>query len=500
MKRLIITIIILLAASNSLAFYEQNSQSGGLPGEYLGFWTGSVRALAMGDGYSALADGPSGQYYNPASIAGAYSQQIDVLYTPLLGGGKYGTLFYSYALSLKNVLGLGIISLTSADAVKRNEWGGYEGKFNDEKRTIMLTAAHSLKDYLNIGGTFKFVSQKIDDYQDTGIGLDIGLKYLPSDRFSIAMAMQNILTPEIKLIEHPDKFPLNFKFGAAANFLYNKLVVSADMNLFDIPGQATFRWGGGAEYNIYKILYLRAGINYKQITAGLGVRTKKFGFSYAARYSPVGLFHSVGTSYIFGQLLSSREKEAARRERLIQQREDMFEKWKEERQSIFFEKLNRSHSQLEDEIELARYKNKELESLIKAVLDMKRGDYKRAEAALKKILKESPDSSDANMLLGIIQDELAREFSFSKMMGAYNNGNYQLALIESQKADRLHPQYIHAKVVGLLSSARLNILEGNYSSAIEELNKVIEIKPENKIATTLLKKVQRLKEIKDESF
>jgi len=492
-------VIILIISLSSNAFIEQQTQSGGLPAEYLSFFSVSSRSLGMGDAYTSLANEASGTYYNPAAGANLGKQQIDFMYTPVLGG-NYFSMFYIYSPSLKYSVGTGLISLQSDDAEKRNEWGQYEGKFNDVRRALYASGAMALNENVNLGVNLKFLYQSLDEYSGSGFGTDIGIKYIPSEKFALGSSLQNIISKGVKLKKVTEKIPLNIKNGISLKFFNSKLLLSADFSIFDVGGQTNFRWAAGTEYNIYKILYIRGGINYKNLTAGFGIILDKFIFSYGTRYSSAGLFHSLGTAYKFSMLQSAKEKELEKRKRMLQVKESRFEEWKLKEKEKFMKKLNKSYSMLEDKLADTERKNKELEALIQAALAMNKGNFDEAEKALNEILSRNPDNDDANMLLGIIQEELSRDFSFSRLMKAYNSGEYAKALAESEKADPKHPQYVQAKIIGLLSKARINILEGKYGEAIENLNKVIDIRPDNEIAKVLLRKAERLKELNNEKF
>ena len=119
---------------------------------------------------------------------------------------------------------------------------------------------------------------------------------------------------------------------------------------------------------------------------------------------------------------------------------------------------------------------------------------------IKEILEKNPENIDAKFMLKQINKELINSFSISKMMDYYNSNRYTDALEEFKKADRTSQHYREARILALMSSARLAIGDGKYQKAEEDILEILKIDKESINAKTLLQKVRRLKEIKNEGF
>ncbi|MFC2048663.1 hypothetical protein ACFLR5_00405 [Elusimicrobiota bacterium] len=469
--------------------------TGGLPGEYLSYFTVSAREQALGNASTASGKGAASAYFNPANIAGKGYHNIHALYTPVLGNGIYTSLFYSGAISMRNSVGVGVLSLQSGRAVKRNSWGEQTGSFYNYKRVIDITGTHLVSEKLYSGMSLKVIDEAMAGYSSTGIGIDAGMKFLPSERMKFAVVMQNILPPVIKMKNRADRFPMNLRLGSSLSFMRKKLNTSFDFWIFGVGEQTIFRWGMGAEYCIYRIIYLRTGLNYKELNAGLGLDLSRFTFSYAFRYSDVGLYHLVSTSYKFGFIPSEREKNLIEREKVIKEKEKDFENWKKNEEKKYTKKLTESYDILQDELVDTSRKRKELDALLFIAIEMKKGNYLKSEEMLKKILNKDTNHIDANKMLGILQEELGRDFSFNRMMSAYSEGNYEFAYNESKRADPGHVQYSKAILIGLLSSARIKINQKKYEEASWDLKEVIRLQKDNQVAWDLLKKIKILMKI-----
>ncbi|MEA3506021.1 MAG: hypothetical protein U9R36_00775 [Elusimicrobiota bacterium] len=495
MKKVLITAILIAGQAFAAFAYGPSSADGGLPGEFLSYFTSDARAAAMGNAYTAAFGGSAGVYFNPSIIAGAGIHNIDALYTPLPMGGNFSSFFYSASVNLQIAAGIGIVSLNSGDEIKRNIWGRQDGTFSSSRKAAYVTGAYLADSKTAAGMNLKFVRHSMDGKEDSGIGLDGGIRYEVSEKVSLGFAAQNILPPELKLKDSPEKFPLNLRGGLSYSYFPERVIFSADAGVMDISAEPVARWMLGAEYTLLKYLKLRAGINYKELSGGVGVATKDFSFSYAVRYSDLGLFNMVSTSYRFGMLPSARERELRHREQIMAQKEERFEDWKKEREKVLLKNLDEQFDIVEREQELVQKRRRELDALVEAALSVKSGEYEEAEKQLLDILKSNPGSKDATTLLGIVQEELKREFSFNRMTSAYNRGEYEAALAESKKADPSHPQYEEARVVGLLSSARINIFGKKYELAEKDLNLALELRPDSSAAEILLERIKRLKEL-----
>ena len=493
-KAFLILAIYLLFPFTALG-YGPSAAEGGLPGESLSYFSASPRTMAMGGASVAGAQGVYGSFYNPSLMAGSGKHRLGAMFSPLLGGGSYGAIAYSYPLSLSNALGLSLVSHNSASAVKRSVWGEYRGEFDEKKTILLMSGSHRAGEKTRVGGSFKLIMQDMDGYADTGLGLDCGIDFSPGENFRVAAFVQNIIPPSIRLKKEKDVFPLNLKLGTEVGLKKQKLKVAFDLGLWDPLNQGTLRWALGGEYNIMGSLYLRSGINYKNISAGAGIETETFGFSYAARYSDTGLMHAVGTAYMFSILPSAREIELKRRERLLKEKEKAFKEWKRQREDVFARELQQTYVKLEEEMEKVRNQNEQLENLIEAAKKVNRGDYENAEKKLNEILSLNPDDWDASALLSIVEEELKREFSFGRMMRLYSEGLYEESASEARKAPSSHPQHERIMAVYGLSLARLKILDEEFEEAIVYLQNILEDDPENSAALSLLRRAGRLREI-----
>jgi hypothetical protein len=139
----------------------------------------------------------------------------------------------------------------------------------------------------------KLIRQDLVGTTSFGIGLDLGMLYLPNPAWSVGVQLSDITTTQISWdTGRRETVAPSVKVGMAytrAVAPFRGLVtVSGDIGLtFDGREEASqFEslrgdFLGGIEYWIHRTLALRAGTQAGEFTAGAGVRYRGFGVDYA---------------------------------------------------------------------------------------------------------------------------------------------------------------------------------------------------------------------------
>jgi len=150
-----------------------------------------VRALGMGGAFCAIAQGPTGAYWNPAGLAQLGDFQAEGMYTDWLGAGidlQYLTLA-GYppigeerpALSLEGrpvQFGLSWLSVHVRDIPWWEEEGGY-GTFDTWSYLIIASLGWQLEQSpsVSIGLNVKLYHDRILEGRSFGLGYDVGLMW-----------------------------------------------------------------------------------------------------------------------------------------------------------------------------------------------------------------------------------------------------------------------------------------------------------------------------------
>ena len=268
-----------------------------------------ARAVAMGGSFVALANDPSGVYYNPAGIAELQNTYVSGGHTEW-----FADLNYEYAAFILPTKRLNFCLwgtfLASSDmevtTVEVPEGTGQYFKYVDG--LLAFTTSALLSDRLSIGFSAKYIQQSLYNESAATLALDIGsILKTPLKGTRLGMCLVNyggrmqlsgndliIQTDpwpeyegnpdvEARLITESFPLPLAFKMGLAFHIIDREeaFILSDNYQLRVAidgihPNDGEEKLQIGAEYGLYNILFLRGGykVNYdtQKFTVGAGVK------------------------------------------------------------------------------------------------------------------------------------------------------------------------------------------------------------------------------------
>jgi hypothetical protein len=285
-----------------------------------------ARPVGMGGSFVALADDPSGIYYNPAGIAELKNAQFMGGYTVWFAGLTYNYATLVLPTSRVNFSLWGSflysddIRVTTVESPEStSQWCSYIDGL------LGITVSAFLSDRLSVGLSGKYIQQKLYNESASTFALDIGsILRTPLKGTRLGMCLVNYggrmqLAGNDLIIEtdpwpefngNPDvearltsesfPLPLAFKLGIAFNllgaddaFFENKdhrITLAVD-GIHPNDGEEKVQFG--IEYALYNTLFLRGGykVNYdtQKFTGGAGM---KFGIgqrTFAVDYAYVDM-------------------------------------------------------------------------------------------------------------------------------------------------------------------------------------------------------------------
>lgn len=316
----------------ALAQAPGQSKVGTTAAQFLGIGVGP-RAAAMGGAFTALGSDVSSAYWNPGALSRPGTSQLMAAHTDWLVGTDFNWVGLQIALDADNAFavhltqldyGQDIVTTVAAPEGTGEIWTAHDIAFG-------LSYARNLTDRFSIGGSFKYITQRIWNESATAIAFDVGLLFItPFDGMRLGMSLSNFgtdmqldgkdLTRRIDLDPENNgnnqtivanlktdswELPLFFRVGVAYQAMKNDYVslsVAADAIR---PNDNDGSVNAGAELAFKDILFLRAG--YKSLfltdteegfTAGIGVSYPIFGTVAASvdyTYQEFGLFKNVQT-------------------------------------------------------------------------------------------------------------------------------------------------------------------------------------------------------------
>ncbi len=298
-------VVLSIVAAGTLPANAANSNAGTSSFSFLKIGVGA-RAVSLGGAFTGLADDESALYYNPAGITRDSIDRVMFTYHNYIEDLQSGFLGYTHALSPKSHLGAYVSYLNYGDFVETDLSGNELGTFGGSDLLFGVTLARRQSEKFSIGGTLKFMYEKLQSYSATGVAADLGVQYVGQpDVWGVGASAQNLGFQLSALGEEKDKLPMNFRIGGFVLPRDMDLVLVGDI-ILPVDNEINFAVGG--EYIQLKPLFLRmgwnsTGKNYRAsdsndktagLNFGIGIDYRQWKISYA--FSPAA---ELGDSHRF---------------------------------------------------------------------------------------------------------------------------------------------------------------------------------------------------------
>ncbi len=259
-----------------------------------------ARLPAMGNAGVALAAGPEGLLINPASAWTVDGVGLSVAHTEWFADLQHQQIAVRIPYNRTVMFGLSILSFSGdpieQTTIEQQEGTGIEAEYGDI--AVGFSSVGRVTDRFVVGGTAKYIHQKLFNETASTIGFDIGTRLETAlEGFTIGMAMTNLggemqlegrdlYTEEEENIKYETSkwpLPLMFRTGIGWRLLGNDYAFVADENhavtiavdaLHINEGITTLH--AGVEYGFGNTIFLRAGRTFEHDTEewafGAGVR------------------------------------------------------------------------------------------------------------------------------------------------------------------------------------------------------------------------------------
>jgi hypothetical protein len=193
MKKIFLFLIFCLFISGNIL---AQSKVGTSAAPFLGISIGP-KAMGMGSAFVAVANDASTLYWNPSGISRMMKTQFIASHTNWLVNTNFN--WVGFCLNLNNVDAIGV-SFTQLDYGEENVTTVISPEGTGERWDAMdiafgLSYARNLTDRFSIGGTVKYIQQKIWNESASAFGLDVGLLYVTEfNDMKIGMSISNFGT------------------------------------------------------------------------------------------------------------------------------------------------------------------------------------------------------------------------------------------------------------------------------------------------------------------
>ena len=152
-----------------------------------------ARGIAMGSAFVSIADDPSALYWNPGGLPRIEKYALMVDHSPWLPNITFNFIGLVLPMRSFGTVGISVTSLSTAEmdvTTPANPMGTGE-KFDAASVVVGISYGRSLTDWFTIGGTVKYINERIFNSSATGIGFDIGTIYntpLPGLRMGFSIS------------------------------------------------------------------------------------------------------------------------------------------------------------------------------------------------------------------------------------------------------------------------------------------------------------------------
>ena len=138
--------------------------------------------------------------------------------------------------------------------------------FNYDENTLFLSYAYRLLPILAIGGNFKLFNYRTFDTDANGMGIDLAILFIPSNKFRFGMVAQDLgsnLNWSSGIVE---RFLETYRFGLSFDPLSN-ISISCD---YQQTKNRKARLSLATEMVTLNLLKFRCGLSEQKIAAGIG--------------------------------------------------------------------------------------------------------------------------------------------------------------------------------------------------------------------------------------
>jgi hypothetical protein len=297
-KILLILTFLLALQFESTAQVKKNAGTSGF--QFLKIGVGA-RETALGESVTAIVEGPSSIYWNPAGLTNTGKISALFFHNPWIASIRHNFIAANMPVGENQAIGIAltILDIEDMEETTIENPQGTGRRFGAGDFAISFSYAQKISDRLGAGVTFKYVNEYIWDLVTDGWAMDIGLQY-KIERFSLGMTFKDFGTNKqiggnqledyreiyeewntspllINLVPKDIRLPVSFHFGVGYEVLTgeeHRLLTMANMAYFNDIGETQ---NVGLEYTLLGSYALRAGYQFNRdafsFTGGIGLKT-----------------------------------------------------------------------------------------------------------------------------------------------------------------------------------------------------------------------------------
>ena len=452
-----------------------------------------ARALAMGGGFTSLADDASAVFYNPAGLAVLEFQEVSFMHMELLEGTACNYASWAYPFLSQGGFGIAYMRIGTNDIIRRS--GFVElGSFDYATSQLLISYGRNLREELALGLNLKVVNQTLDTYSDYGVGLDFGVMADLYKNLSAGVIIRDMIPASLKLDTTSELTPLTVAGGLSIKQikLTGRATLTASFELEKVENRS-IKVHTGVEAVFDRAYALRMGYDRDNFSFGVGLAYRRLKIDYAYKFLDyINDSHRFSLSFLIGPSVSEQklQKQSENRQRsaalLAEERHRQFIFYKE-KADMFYEQTRLDSALTYYHMALAFEKDNE--KVVGAIATVE--NALRIQREQKRRLRESELELHQSLENYYIQ---AQKFFEKKYYGAALD---MLDLIFDIDLEHTDAKELKIAIEDAMTSEIALNLEvaqaaernGQYLTAMEAYIQILEIDPSNDQA---LKAKQRL--------
>ena len=307
-KRIILGWLILIVLTMMLGrVVVAQSSAGQTAGNFLNIGVGA-RAAGMGGAFTAVAEGATATYWNPAGLTDVTKGAIEISHFEWYQDITVEHLSFAYNINDNSVVGAFVTYINYGLINGFDVNGQSTGELAASDWVGGLSFAFKLTDNISFGLNGKYINQTLDNSTGNAMAADLGFKYT-ADKVSIAGYLGNFGT-DMDFNGYKEKIPTAGRLGLAFRPYGSKILTAVEIEK-QFDGNLIMRQG--VELTLKDQYYIRTGFNYAPdadnsigsgMTFGAGVDLNlaqiNYSFTPSENYSSEEI-HRISLAFKFGQ-------------------------------------------------------------------------------------------------------------------------------------------------------------------------------------------------------
>jgi tetratricopeptide (TPR) repeat protein len=454
-----------------------------------------ARALAMGSGFTSVADDATAVFYNPAGLSLLEFQQVSFMHMVLFEGTEYNFASWAYPTPSLGGFGVAYMRIGVNDIVKRSNFVEV-GNFDFSHSQFLVSYGRQLPGDLAIGLSLKIVNQELEDYSDYGIGLDLGIFGHLTDVVSAGIIVRDMIPPTLQIDTADEVTPVSVAGGLSLQDidLSQRLRLTASFELEKVEDKSA-RIHTGAEVIVDESYALRAGYDRDNLSFGAGITFHRLKVDYAYKFLDyIEDSHRFSVSFLVGNSVSDQLRH---RELEEQQKGTALLADERQRQFDFYkEKADRFYYQFRLDSALTYYHralafdegNEEIIGTIAAIENARRIQLER-ERQLYQTGLEFQKTIEAYYTQAqsfFAKKYYAAALDMLELIFDINPNHPEAEALKSEIE-----QALAAEIVFNLEIALAGEREGNYLRSLEAYERILDLDPANQEAQRAIQRVAK---------